>query len=133
VSISPKTPLGIPWMKSSESAEEAPRERRERRRTLRHSCCGSITMQEEGAASYIATGISDISLTGCYVELLATLPIGTSLSILLRVDGVTLRGTAEVRTSHPGVGMGLEFQEMGAADKAALHQLINRLSSAAKS
>ena len=99
----------------------------------RHFCCSSIAMQEDGASGHIAAGISDISLTGCYVELLTTLPIGTLLSLLLRLDGMTIRGTAEVRTAHPGVGMGLEFWAMGAADKTVLHQLINRLSGAAKS
>lgn len=130
MSISPNMTLFIPWTTSFELEKKAPRERRGWKR---HFCCGSIAMQEEGASGHIAAGISDISLTGCYVELLTTLPIGTLLSLLLRLDGMTIRGTAEVRTAHPGVGMGLEFRAMGAADKTVLHQLINRLSGAAKS
>jgi hypothetical protein len=90
-------------------------------------------MQEDGTTGHIAAGISDISLSGCYVELLTALPIGTLLSISLSLDGLSIRGTAEVRTTHPGVGMGLQFRAMDAADKATLHQLINQLSSATES
>jgi len=109
------------------------REPAERRAAPRFGCKGSVQIRQPHTRFPLGAAVSDISLSGCYVELMTTLPVGTQVDLLLRVVEITVHCTAEVRTSHPGVGMGLEFRAMGAADKTALHQLINRLSGGAKS
>jgi len=47
--------------------------------------------------------------------------------LLLNAESISIRFTAEVRTSHPGVGMGVKFEEMSESDRAALERLIAKL------
>jgi hypothetical protein len=49
---------------------------------------------------------------------------------LLNAESISIRFTAEVRTSHPGVGMGMKFEEMSETDRAALERLIAKLARA---
>jgi c-di-GMP-binding flagellar brake protein YcgR len=74
--------------------------------------------------------VTDISLSGCYIELMDAYPVGTRLNSLLNVESILIRFTAEVRTSHPGVGMGMKFEEMSETDRAALERLIAKLARA---
>jgi hypothetical protein len=71
--------------------------------------------------------VPDISLSGCYIELIEAFPVGTRLALLLNAESISIRFTAEVRTSHPGVGMGAKFEEMSESDRAALERLIAKL------
>jgi hypothetical protein len=96
----------------------------ERRDSPRYSCEGSISIRRLGIDWFIAAAVTDISLSGCYVGLMETLPVGIRLSSLLNGDSISIRFNAEVHTSHPGVGMGLKFEEMSESDRATLDQLI---------
>jgi hypothetical protein len=66
-------------------------------------------------------------LSGCYVEMMQTFPVGTKLSALLNVESISISFNAEIRTAHPGVGMGMKFEEMSTSDQAALERLIAKL------
>ncbi len=109
----------------------------ERRGAARFSCRGSISFRQgEGSRGSMSAPVTDISLTGCYVELLTTLRVGTIITALLHIEELTFGCTAEVRTSHPGVGMGIKFLQIDEAEQATLRQLVGRLakrSSTAKS
>jgi hypothetical protein len=103
----------------------------ERRGAPRYPCRGSIAFrQQDSSAGSMAASVTDISTSGCYVELLTTLPVGTVVSSLLHVEEFTIRCMAEVRTSHPGVGMGIMFQQMEEADRKTMEQLLARLAAA---
>ena len=99
----------------------------ERRNVPRFPCKGSISFRQEGESGSVAAAVADISLSGCYVELLTSLPVGSTVSALIRVDKFTVRCEAIVRTSHPGVGMGIEFQHMLDEDRTALQNMIDTL------
>ena len=56
------------------------------------------------------------------------LPIGTTVSLLVRVEGMEIEGTGVVRTSFPGEGMGIFFTHFASpADKDRLKLLISKL------
>jgi hypothetical protein len=104
----------------------------ERRGATRYPCRGSIAFRHGegeglGGLNSAAAAITDISSSGCYVELLTTLKVGTLISALLHIDEFTLHCTAEVRTSHPGVGMGIMFLQMDEADQPKLQKLLAHL------
>lgn len=99
----------------------------ERRGAPRFACEGSVSLWQPGKKHPIFTAIADISLHGCYVNLMTPLPVASELSLLLNVDEAIIRAAASVRTSHPGVGMGLQFAAMEAAGQLALQELIARL------
>jgi hypothetical protein len=102
----------------------------ERRAAPRYPCSGSISIQQPEGAGSVSAAVTDISMSGCYIELMQTFPVGTKLSSLLNAESISIRFTAEVRTSHPGVGMGVKFEEISESDRAALERLIAKLAAA---
>jgi hypothetical protein len=99
----------------------------ERRAAPRYPCRGSISIRQPEGAGSISASVPDISLSGCYIELMEPFPVGTRLALLLNAESISIRFTAEVRTRHPGVGMGAKFEEMSESDRAALERLIAKL------
>jgi hypothetical protein len=105
------------------------REPGERRTTPRCACKGSIQIRQAHTRFPLGASISDISMNGCYVELMTIFPVGTKVDLLIRVAEITVNCSAEVRTSHPGVGMGMVFVQMSETDRGALEKAVTRLSS----
>ena len=102
----------------------------ERRAAPRYPCRGSISIRQPEVPGSVSASVTDISLSGCYIELMETYAVGTRLTSLVNVESILIRFTAEVRTSHPGVGMGMKFEEMSESDRAALGRLIAKLAGA---
>jgi hypothetical protein len=73
------------------------------------------------------TILSDLSAGGCYVNTGSPMTVDARPALLVRVGNTEIRTWAAVRTSHPGVGMGLEFTEMTSADRLRLDGLIQGL------
>jgi hypothetical protein len=117
---------GIHTTDATEQSEPA-----DRRAKPRRMCKGSSSIRQSKTRFPLGASVTDISMSGCYVELMNTLPIGTKVTLTLRVVDLTVNCAAEVRTSHPGVGMGMEFEPMSTADRSALEKAIARLSSSA--
>jgi hypothetical protein len=105
------------------------REPGERRTTPRCACKGSTQIRQAHTRFPQGASVSDISLNGCYVELMTIFPVGTKVDLLIRVAEFTVNCSAEVRTSHPGVGMGMVFVQMSETDRSALEKAVTRLSS----
>jgi hypothetical protein len=74
--------------------------------------------------------VTDVSADGAFVETLAPYPVGTALTLTLRLAGEPIDASARVVFSDPGVGMGLEFTRLTTAERsridAALHRLWRR-------
>ena len=89
---------------------------------------------ERGSSSAMKTHAADISGRGCYVETLVPLPLGTPLSITLRIDEDKIVTTAMVRSSDPGVGLRFEFSGFNESTKERLQAHLEKLAaeSAAK-
>ena len=58
--------------------------------------------------------LTDLSISGCYIELKATFPVGAILDLDLELNGVRAQVKGEVRVSYPFLGMGVAFREMTA-------------------
>jgi hypothetical protein len=68
--------------------------------------------------------LSDISLSGCYLETLMPEPVGTQVEILFQVNATRLRLPGVVRVVHPSMGMGIQFLELTADVLQALQGLL---------
>ena len=95
----------------------------ERRISRRYQCVGSVELRAEGAVRLWGT-LRDISLHGCYVEMATTFPVGKQLNLALESGGVWVRAGATVRTSYPGLGMGMCFAELAATQQLHLNQIL---------
>ena len=82
---------------------------------------------ERGGGAPMKTHAADISGRGCYVETLVPLPLGTPLSITFWLDADKIVTTAKVRSSDPGVGMGIEFIGLGDDLKERLQKHLQKL------
>lgn len=82
---------------------------RERRHEARLPVVGEAVLFGANGGNTSAR-LADISRTGCYVELHAPWPVGATLRVLLTLEGSQHCDiTVIVRTSHPGIGMGMEI------------------------
>jgi hypothetical protein len=101
----------------------------ERRRSPRLACMGSVEFRAEGSDIRTWASVTDVSRTGCYVEMQATSPPDTPVDMVLDVSGVRFHTRGKVRVTYPFLGMGIAFTEMSLADQAQLEEMLQRLGS----
>ena len=77
-----------------------------------------IEFKPEGVAVASHAETADLSLSGCYVEMSFTLPVGTKLDLILWVEDERLAAKGVVVTHHPQFGNGIEFVGMSQEDQA---------------
>jgi len=99
-----------------------------RRAQQRFHCTGGIEMRRNEGAPPVFGNLSDLSLTGCYVETVSTLPVGSEILFMLRVRESVVRGRAQIKTSNHAVGLGLVFTQLGRDDQAKLEYILSLLS-----
>jgi len=85
-----------------------------------------------GGGTAMQTNASDISGRGCYVESLVPLPLGTPLNVIFWIESEKVNTQAVVRTSDPGVGMGIEFLGLESDTQQKFQQLLQKLADEAK-
>jgi hypothetical protein len=102
----------------------------ERRVAKRYICGGAASIWHPGAKYFVRGTVTDVSLTGCYVAMMMPLVVHDRVVVMLDINGTEIRTAAEVRTSHPGVGMGLKFKDLAETDHSSLRALISRLGDA---
>ena len=85
-------------------------------------------MRRNESAPPIFGNLSDLSLTGCYVETISTLPVGSEILFMLRIRESVVRGRAQVKTSNHAVGLGLVFTQLSRDDQGKLEYILSVLS-----
>src|SRR5579864_1256249 len=98
-----------------------------RRKHPRYPCTGGVELRHHENSPPAWGNISDISLTGCYVETTSTLPVGSMVMFHLRTHNLEVGGRAVVKTSHHAVGMGIAFLHLTTEDQQNLEFLIGTL------
>ncbi|MGH9712331.1 MAG: PilZ domain-containing protein [Candidatus Acidiferrales bacterium] len=81
----------------------------ERRAFSRHPCRFEALASIEGTDMSSPAVVTDISLGGCYLEMLSPLPVGILIDLSMNPSNTTLHVHGKVRTSQMGMGMGVEF------------------------
>jgi hypothetical protein len=101
----------------------------DKRRNPRYKCEGSAEFRSEGSTVRTWATVTDLSRSGCYVEMQATSPVDTPLSMTIEVAGIRVRVKGVVRVSYPFLGMGIAFTEVSNDDQAQFDELLTRLAS----
>jgi len=98
----------------------------ERRQHQRFRTEGTANIKLADGRPYAFAPLLDFSASGCYVETMYPLAVGTELelTITLKALDVTVPVTATVRTSDQGVGMGVKF---GGEHAERLRELLQEL------
>lgn len=95
---------------------------RERRKYPRRACRLDAQIALPDSTSPARGTITDISLNGCYVEMLSPLPIDTPIGLAFSVDDAIVRIKGKVRTSQVSFGMGVAFTGVSPEDYERLRK-----------
>jgi hypothetical protein len=86
--------------------------RAERRRETRYPFIAMAEIIDEKENARTSSRISDLSLHGCYVEMMNPFPQGTNVMIEIYTEKESLETHATVAYLEAKEGMGLQFREM---------------------
>ena len=96
-----------------------------RRSAIRLPCNGKAQYNLPGSPSAWAK-LRDLSLGGCYLETVSTVPKHSELSLDLEADELHLKTFGIVQASNPGFGMGIRFHHMQEPHRLELSLWIAR-------
>jgi c-di-GMP-binding flagellar brake protein YcgR len=82
-----------------------------------------IEFRPEGTEFPIRGATSDLSLSGCYIEMTFTFPVGTVLEISLQLEDPVI-AVATVVTCDTQVGNGIKFTKMLPEDQDLLRAYL---------
>ncbi|HTP44205.1 MAG TPA: PilZ domain-containing protein [Candidatus Acidoferrum sp.] len=88
----------------------------ERRRFPRVSCRIEANVTEESSGMNLPVKVTDISLGGCYVEMLAPLPLNSSVELTMDTAHGAIQARGKVITAQTGMGMGIAFAAVSPED-----------------
>ncbi len=95
----------------------------DRRRFPRFECKASVEVRLE-SGSPVRGNLVDVSLGGCYIEMMIPLPVSTQLNLAIWLDRGKLETPGLVTSSHAGFGIGVKFIGMGKPERQALEQYL---------
>lgn len=98
--------------------------RMEKRPATRYDFRCEAEFCKRGSSASFRAFLSDISLSGCYVETITPEPVGAHVEVSFPVNGARVRLPGVVRVVHPSMGMGIEFAELSPDGAKALQLLV---------
>jgi hypothetical protein len=101
-----------------------PESAQERRRFPRVRSAVALELRYRGAVAPLRATTSEVSLSGCYIETMFTLEVGTTLEIVMWLEGEKITATGVIATKYPQVGNGIDIKEMKAEDRAKLEAFL---------
>ena len=100
----------------------------ERRGNDRYPVSGSVSLHSAAFTTPIWGTLRDISAGGCYVQCVNVAAKEDIVSGQFILNGVQINGVAEVRSSRPTVGMGLQWCDLGWDGQEKLNNILRALS-----
>ena len=85
---------------------------RERRRTPRRIFIASAELYEEKSDVRVASRVSELSLHGCYLDMMNPFPAGTIIRLKIFSGDLTFESKARVVYSTSNVGAGVAFLDV---------------------
>ncbi|HXA56783.1 MAG TPA: PilZ domain-containing protein [Candidatus Acidoferrum sp.] len=105
------------------------RQGQENRRTPRVETAKGLWVAWRTDGSPSVCRVRDLSLGGVFIATRTPLGQGSAIKLLFSLPEGEMRIEGTVRYSNKNQGMGVEFTQMAAADRARLRELIRRLNS----
>ena len=96
----------------------------ERRSRPRYKIAIMLDLEEPRTGVKTQTRTADMSSRGCYIRTIVTFPVGTRVNTTFTVDSTPLELAAIIRTSEPGVGMGMEFTAINEEQEQLLESFL---------
>lgn len=102
-------------------------DRSERRRAPRLPCSGTAQIRQPGVAFPVWAEVTDVSSGGCYAQMAFTISRGSEVDLQLTIKERTFAAKGKIVTSHPGVGMGIQFTGLTPENQVALSEILKEL------
>ena len=97
--------------------------RKNRRLYPRMKCRVTIELQPNQGGPLLAN-LTNISLSGCFVETSAIIPAGSKLNVLFSIDDGKLRTEGSVVRIDPGSGVAIQFNDMSREEREGMHRVL---------
>jgi hypothetical protein len=96
----------------------------EHRLATRRPFLTEAEVMEPPAGTWLKTRLSDLSLSGCYVDTLHPLPAGARIRLRVVRNKIILEALATVIYSEPRLGMGVSFTQLSPEQKSILENWL---------
>lgn len=96
----------------------------ERRLTPRYSFIASAEVADEQSGAGIAARISELSMNGCYLDMVNPLPMRTNVLINISSGADSFRAKGRIVYVHPGIGAGVIFVDVPPPAQAVLQRWL---------
>src|SRR4029077_11649530 len=93
----------------------------------RYPCSLGVRLRQLGTAHPVHAALSDISEMGCYLTTTAPLTNGSAVDVQITAEGAEILVRGVIRTTHSGVGSGIEFTQMTATARRQLDACLAKL------
>jgi hypothetical protein len=81
-------------------------------------------VMEPPAGTWLKTLLSDLGLSGCYVDTLPPLPVGTRIRLMVVRNKIILKVLATEIYSEPRPGMGVFFAQLSTEQQSILENWL---------
>jgi PilZ domain len=98
------------------------------RRSPRFPFIAVVEIAHTESAGKFSCRVSELSLHGCYVDMLNTLPIGSTVAIKIFAESECFEANSKVIYAHPNLGMGLAFEQVSLKSGTLLRQWLLKAS-----
>jgi hypothetical protein len=98
----------------------------ERRRSPRYPFAATAEIFDEKENARTSSHVSDLSLQGCYVEVMNPFPQGTRVFVEIYTEAEFLEVHAKVAFLKPKAGMGLTFNELQPCFSTVLNKWLGK-------
>lgn len=86
--------------------------RKEQRRVPRYAFIATAELIEEKTDVRVATRVSELSLHGCYLDMMNPFPEGTVVLVKISAGDVVFQAKAKIVYVQPNLGAGICFLEI---------------------
>jgi hypothetical protein len=107
------------------SPPEAAIDYKEKRRSPRYSFIASAELIEVKADVRIASRVSELSLHGCYLDMMNPFPTGTLVLVKISAGDAYFEARSKIVYSQPNMGAGVGFLEVGAPSQEVLERWLD--------
>jgi hypothetical protein len=97
---------------------------REKRRTPRYIFIASAELFEERSEVRVATRVSELSLHGCYLDMMNPFPVDTMVLLKVFAGDAVFQTKAKVIYSQANMGAGLAFVDVDAQSLGVLQHWL---------
>jgi len=98
----------------------------ERRRSPRYPFFAAAELVEDASQVRLTTHLSELSMYGCYLDLMNPFPTGTQVRITISDGPAKISCHAKVIYSQTNMGMGVAFEELQQNDVKVLEEWMER-------